>query len=66
MPTTQAVFLTKKGWKINLNDPHKPEVNIYLGVSYLNDSLNLRPPHRPSVVEYNKIILSNQSHLFET
>ncbi|WP_078128819.1 lytic transglycosylase domain-containing protein [Leptospira alexanderi] len=42
MPTTANWLSQKEGWKINLNDLHKPEVNIHLGVSYLNYLLDLR------------------------
>ncbi|WP_061249482.1 lytic transglycosylase domain-containing protein [Leptospira alstonii] len=42
LPTTASWISQKEGWKINPDDLHKPEVNIHLGVSYLNYLLNLR------------------------
>lgn len=42
MPSTATWLSKKEGWKTSAEDLHKPEVNIHLGVSYLNDLLELR------------------------
>nr|WP_230458284.1 lytic transglycosylase domain-containing protein [Leptospira weilii] len=42
MPATASWISQKEGWKIKPDDLHKPEVNIHLGVSYLNYLLDLR------------------------
>ncbi|MBM9576430.1 lytic transglycosylase domain-containing protein [Leptospira sp. 201903070] len=42
MPTTATWLSKKEGWKTSSEDLQKPEVNIHLGVSYLNDLLELR------------------------
>lgn len=42
MPSTATWLSKKEGWRTSAEDLHKPEVNIHLGVSYLNDLLDLR------------------------
>lgn len=54
MPATANWLSKKEGWKINLNDLHKPEVNIHLGVSYLNYLMDLRKGDTTSaLLSYN-------------
>ncbi|TGK29076.1 lytic transglycosylase domain-containing protein [Leptospira gomenensis] len=42
MPATANWLSQREGWKLNRDDLNKPEVNIHLGVSYLNYLLDLR------------------------
>ncbi|MCG6194093.1 lytic transglycosylase domain-containing protein [Leptospira sp. FAT2] len=54
MPATASWLSRKEGWRIDLNDLHKPEVNIHLGVSYLNYLLELRKGDTPkALLSYN-------------
>ncbi|RHX88861.1 lytic transglycosylase domain-containing protein [Leptospira stimsonii] len=54
MPSTASWLSKKEGWKTSEEDLHKPEVNIHLGVSYLNDLLEQRKGNtEKALLSYN-------------